>query len=239
MVSTLLLFAKYPRAGLAKTRLIPALGAAGAARLAEAFMLDFLERLAREEFGADVRRVLCFDPPDAADDFRALLAREKPGADLPQALAAREKGAGGFTLVPQAAGNLGERLAAALEHASGGPAIFVGADAPDLPLAEIAAAIQHAREGRAYLQRACDGGYVLLALPAGATRDVFSAITWSAATTAAQQAERIRAAKLELVESAQVWPDVDEPADLPSLKARLLKNPALAPRTLAVLRAVL
>src|SRR5436309_6006029 len=98
MYETVLLFAKYPRAGMAKTRLIPALGADGSAWLAEAFLLDLLERLAREEFGAGARRVLCFDPPDAAEDFRVLLVREKCSGD--------------FSLVPQAAGGLGERLAA-------------------------------------------------------------------------------------------------------------------------------
>lgn len=222
---TLLLFAKYPRPGAAKTRLIPALGANGAARLAEAFLLDLLERLARADFG-DVRRVLCFDPPEAAGDFRTLLAAR---GNLAQA----------FTLEAQAPGGLGERLAAGLQAHAQHAVVFIGADAPDLPLDEIAAGFEHARSGRAYLQRACDGGYVLLALPAGSPRSVFSEMAWSSAATAEQQAARIRQAPCALVESPRIWSDVDEPGDLAGLKERLEKTPETAPRTLSALRELL
>ena len=68
--AALIVFAKYPTPGAAKTRLIPEWGAEGAARLAEAFLLDLLERLTRTDFAVETRKVLCFTPPTTGEDER-------------------------------------------------------------------------------------------------------------------------------------------------------------------------
>ena len=71
--TTLVIFARAPEPGRVKTRLIPAFGAAGAARLHEAF-LDDTCRLTR---GAAARRVLAVAPsPDWPQDPIILVARE-------------------------------------------------------------------------------------------------------------------------------------------------------------------
>lgn len=217
-MQTLLLFTRYPRPGCCKTRLIPALGAKGAAELARAFLLDLAERLARADLGP-ARRIICFDPPHARARFRALLAR-------PAVILRR------FELLPQSGGALGQRLAAALRNVSGkmnaSPVAFIGSDAPDLPTASLSAGFKHAARGRAYLQLALDGGYVLLVVPAGTPPAIFSRIDWSSARTGRQQAQRIRAAGIQVVIAKRRWRDVDEATDLIALKKR---SSRAAPRT--------
>jgi glycosyltransferase A (GT-A) superfamily protein (DUF2064 family) len=243
----LCLFAKQPLPGKVKSRLIPAIGAEGAARLAEAFLIDLLRRLQREL--PELRLIVYVDPPESANYFHKLLCatglepfpdpcREAErisdhaaagGPSLGRSLSPRSE------LRTQSTGGLGERLASALAECSNEPIIFIGADAPDLPRAEIERAISVAQEGQAYIQRAHDGGYVLLALPKNATPGVFSDIRWSASTTAAEQIARIRESGIEVVESPDVWWDIDEPSDLGLLRARLERNPSMAPETLSVL----
>jgi uncharacterized protein len=214
---SLMLFAKWPQPGKAKTRLVPALGEVNAARFAQACLNDLLLRLARENFGELNRRILCFDPPEAEAGFRALLSlKEHP-----------------YQLLAQSTGNLGQRLAAALvtQTSQGRGVVFIGADSPDLPAAEVRAGIAHAAAGRAYLQRATDGGYVLLALPRTSPICVFDRIAWSTSRTATEQIQRIREAGLCIVQSETPWQDVDLPEDLAGLRRRLDANPEMAPLT--------
>jgi uncharacterized protein len=82
----LTVIAKEPVAGLAKTRLVPALGEAGAARAAAAMLTDTLAAVR----AADAEPWLCFTPAEA---------RERLGRLAP-----------GFGLLAQAPGDLGDRL---------------------------------------------------------------------------------------------------------------------------------
>lgn len=225
--ATLILFAKYPAAGKVKTRLVSVLGADGAARLAEAFLIDLAERLARS-LDTSINCILCFDPPDAELEFRKLLA------DVPSVLCR-------FQFVPQCMGGLGERLANALNEirkTHPGPFIFIGTDAPDLPLEAIDEGIHTAREKNAYCKAASDGGYVLLALPADVPTGVFDDIRWSSRETAADQINQLRRCGIDTQRGDDVWPDVDEPGDIAELVKRLSENPMIAPRTLCVLRSL-
>jgi glycosyltransferase A (GT-A) superfamily protein (DUF2064 family) len=225
--NTLFLMAKYPQTGSVKSRLIPALGAEKSAQLAEAFLLDLMERLARTSFPFPITKVLCFDPPESGDRFKTLLNTHS--------ILSTE-----FILFPQTQGNLGERLKAA-QFAFGrdSAVVFIGADAPDIQMSEIQIGFEHAQQGSAYLQHANDGGYVLLALPAGLPanfkEDVFAEVPWSQANTGVKQVERLRKLNIPLIESPSVWNDVDLPDDLAPLKLRLENNPSIAPRTLRFL----
>jgi hypothetical protein len=110
----LAVIAKEPVAGLAKTRLVPALGEAGAARAATAMLIDTLAAV--RSSGADPW--LCFTPAEA---------RERLGTLAP-----------GFGLLAQAPGDLGDRLAACLADLLGAGAdrvAIVGADTPHVPIA--------------------------------------------------------------------------------------------------------
>ena len=140
--NALAVIAKEPVAGLAKTRLMPALGETGAARAASAMLADTLAAV--HASGADPW--LCFTPSEA----RARLARLAPG----------------FGLLAQAAGDLGDRLAVCLAdllEAGAERVAIVGADTPHVPLASYRRAFALLDEADVVLGPALDGGYYLVA----------------------------------------------------------------------------
>ncbi|MCB9745329.1 MAG: TIGR04282 family arsenosugar biosynthesis glycosyltransferase [Alphaproteobacteria bacterium] len=106
MRGRVVVFTKPPEPGRVKTRLIPALGPEGAARLHAAFVQDTLALCAQA--GLELTLALAGDPDGAW--ARGL----------------------GVRVVPQVPGDLGARMAAALDP---GPAFALGTDAPTLPLA--------------------------------------------------------------------------------------------------------
>jgi rSAM/selenodomain-associated transferase 1 len=207
------LMVKAPRPGLAKTRLIPALGAAGAAALARAFVIDTAAR-ARE---AGVAAVVLATPADAVEDLAVLTG-------LP-ALAQRE-------------GDLGARISGAFADlfATGAAAVLlIGADSPTLPVEHLrgALALAAAHPDALVLGPAADGGYwgVALARP---VPGLFDAIAWGTASVLAET--RAAAGRLGLtVRLAPAWHDVDAPADLVRLRSELAQDRSLAPLTRAVL----
>ena len=141
----LAVIAKEPVAGLAKTRLVPALGEAGAARAAAAMLADTLAAV--HASGADPW--LCFTP----------------AAGPPR----RGRRAPPFRLLPQTAGDLGDRLAACLADllAAGADRVaIVGADTPHVPQASYRRAFALLDEADVVLGPALDGGYYLVAAKA-------------------------------------------------------------------------
>jgi rSAM/selenodomain-associated transferase 1 len=141
----LAVIAKEPVAGLAKTRLVPALGDTGAARAAAAMLADTLAAVRAS--GADPW--LCFTPTGARERLRRL--------------------APGFGLLAQAAGGLGDRLAACLADLLGAGAervAIVGADTPHVPQASYRRAFALLHEVDVVLGPALDGGYYLVAAKA-------------------------------------------------------------------------
>jgi len=141
----LAVIAKEPVAGLAKTRLVPALGEAGAARAATAMLADTLTAV--RAAGADPW--LCFTPAEA---------RERLGRLAP-----------GFGLLAQAPGDLGDRLAACLADllATGADRVaIVGADTPHVPIASYRRAFALLEQADVVLGPALDGGYYLVAAKA-------------------------------------------------------------------------
>jgi rSAM/selenodomain-associated transferase 1 len=136
---------KEPVAGLAKTRLVPALGEEGAVRAATAMLTDTLAVV--RSAGADPW--LCFTPAEA---------RERLGRLAP-----------GFGLLAQRNGGLGDRLAACLADllAAGADRVtIVGADTPHVPIASVRRAFALLDEADVVLGPALDGGYYLVAAKA-------------------------------------------------------------------------
>ena len=141
----LAVIAKEPVAGLAKTRLVPALGEAGAARAATAMLADTLAAV--RATGADPW--LCFTPVEA---------RERLGRLAP-----------GFGLLAQGSGDLGDRLAACLADllATGADRVtIVGADTPHVPVTSYQRAFALLDAADVVLGPALDGGYYLVAAKA-------------------------------------------------------------------------
>ena len=195
------ILAKAPLAGFAKTRLIPALGARGAARLQRAFVRRTLQVAQQAGLGGGVQ-LWC--APDADQRFFRALQRSA-----------------GVVCFTQPEGDLGARMQAAT--AAPGPVLLVGTDCPALTVQHLQAAADALRQGAdAVFIPVEDGGYVLVGLQQPQTA-VFHGIDWSTERVMAQTRQRASALGLALCELAPLW-DVDTPDDL----ARLATLPAFA-----------
>jgi uncharacterized protein len=199
------LFAKWPRPGMVKTRLAGATSPAWACRVADACLRDTLARLNRLA-GRPVRRVIAFAPTDAEANFARLVA---------------ESGAP-FDLVPQADGDLGERMSRfiAQQHGAGADAVvLVGADSPTLPLETIEQAFAELSQADVVLGPAMDGGYYLV----GCGRRVppiFQGIAWSTAQVLAQTIVCLRDPQWRLA-LLPPWYDLDSCEDWALLRGHI------------------
>ena len=135
------IMAKAPVPGLAKTRLIPAIGAHAAAVLQE----RLTERSVAMALAADIGAVTLWCTPDTSHaSFRELAAR------LPIALKA------------QPGGDLGARMLAAIA-AGAGATLVIGTDCPAFTADHLRAAASALHDGAdVVLIPAEDGGYVLI-----------------------------------------------------------------------------
>lgn len=196
------ILARAPVPGLAKTRLIPGLGAHGAAWIAER-MIERALATARE---ADIGPVTLWCAPD--DGHRAF---RDAARDLPVALRT------------QPDGDLGVRMLAAAEAAAG-PVLVVGTDCPALTSQHLREAADALNSGKDIaVIPAEDGGYVLIGMREPRP-ELFSDIPWSTDTVMAITRERIRAHGLSCREFAPLW-DIDTPADYERLvDARLIEG---------------
>ncbi len=191
--TALIIFAKAPVAGSAKTRLIPALGAQGAAALAQR-LLDHAVCIGMEA-GFDYCE-LCTTPDHSHATFQRLAA--------------------GYPLVitAQGAGDLGERMHRALSRvlADHARVLLVGTDVPALTPAVLREAAAALDTCAAVFVPALDGGYALVGLT-GAHAELFTEMPWSTPQVMQATRARARAAQIAWTELAPVA-DIDEPADL-------------------------
>ena len=175
----ILVIAKEPLPGRAKTRLCPPCSPDQAARLAAAALADTLDAVARTRTR---RKVLVFD-----GDPTAWL---RPG----------------FEYIEQRGDGLAERLAAAFEDAAA-PALLVGMDTPQLTVPMLHRGLAALKRADSVLGRALDGGYWCIGLNR-ADRNVFHAVPMSAATTYRAQRARLRLLGLSVAEQPPLR-DVD------------------------------
>jgi rSAM/selenodomain-associated transferase 1 len=209
-VSTaVIVFAKAPVPGLAKTRLAPALGEAGAAALAE----RMLHHALAEATAADVGPVELCAAPDATHP--ALQA------------AAAEHGA---RLTEQGTGDLGLRMHRALTRSlmRHGRALLIGTDAPALDAAVLRRAASAQQDHDAVFVPALDGGYALVGQRRADPR-WFSDMRWSHDRVMDETRERLRAAGVRWAELPPVA-DIDEPVDLVHLPPGWLDGLEIASR---------
>lgn len=203
----LIVFAKSPKAGLAKTRLIPALGADGAAALAKRLFEHTMEMVSPLSLRADTALELCVAGAQDDDFFKPWLEQQTRSAQ--------------WQLTHQKGHDLGHRMQTALEsalqHAS--CAILIGTDAPSLDHEVIEAAFAALASNGAVFAPAFDGGYTLIGLRAP-VHELFHDIEWGSARVMQTSRDRLRAAKKTWHELPPMH-DIDEPSDLIHLPPHL------------------
>lgn len=210
---TLMVFAKAPVPRRVKTRLIPAVGADGAATLHAAFVRDVVARHQRGD-----RRLVVWRGGDVDHPL---------WADL------------GVELETQPEGDLGDRLkvAFAKELAGGAAVVVLGTDSPTLPPGLVDAAFAALETHPVVIGPACDGGYYLIGMR-GAVVPVFDGVAWGTESVFAHTIETLNAAGVDYA-VLDFWYDVDRPDDLRLLRALRHRLPAPTPtHTLAALAAL-
>jgi len=193
----IVIFAKAPQAGFAKTRLIPVLGADGAAQLAR----RMLGHAIKQAIDADTGIVeLCMTPADS-------VAWQE--VTIPDAIICSDQGGG----------DLGARLARAAERviAAGEPIILIGTDCPALEAKDLHQIAEQLEHNDVVMVSTADGGYAALGLKRFHP-SLFSGINWSSDTVAMETLHCISS----LGWSVHLLPmlhDIDEAADLRWLPA--------------------
>lgn len=222
MTPVLQLFAKAPVAGECKTRLIPALGAQGAAQLHERLVHH---QLATAQQWLHAARAACSPTRAACSTVRVAPPTTRielwcaPDIHHPFFAACAQQF--GVTLHTQTGPDLGARMWLALcaALACGERPVLTGTDCPWLNADDISAAFAALDNADAVYAPAHDGGYVLTGL-ARAVPELFANIAWgtgrvmSATRDAARRTRQ--PTRLALLRTLH---DVDTAADLARLKA--------------------
>lgn len=204
-MTRIVIFAKAPLPGHVKTRLIPALGAEGAATLAR----QLLAHTMQQALAADVGQVeLCMSPApnDAAWQ----------GVALP----------GEVVQTGQGEGDLGERMARAVRRSTQPPqsvprpVMLVGTDCPALTARLLKHAAQQLQTHDAVLMPAHDGGYVLLGLKSPCP-ELFEHMAWSTSVVAGETLRRMATRNMRVWQGPTLH-DIDEPADLQQLPSLMI-----------------
>ena len=165
MEERLIIFTRYPETGTTKTRLIPVLGAKGAANLQRKMTEHTLSRVkglaASNNLTIEIRY----------DGGNEHLMRRWLGSK--------------FEYASQGDGDLGGRMRRAFEDAfkSGAAAsIIIGTDIPDLTVADITKAFAALKQKKMVIGPAKDGGYYLIGLQKNAVlqavTELFAGIKW-------------------------------------------------------------
>jgi rSAM/selenodomain-associated transferase 1 len=196
--SAILVFARAPVPGAAKTRLIPRLGAQGAARLQERLTLDTLSTA----LDAGIGPVQLWCAPDTDHLFFSRCAKQF-----------------GLILHGQIGSTLGDRMAHAVEFAlpQHAAVILVGTDCPALTCQHLRAAAMDLGTHDAVIVPAEDGGYVLLGL-ARPIPQAFRGVDWGGPRVFEQTMHAIARATDKVAVHKPLW-DVDLPADYARLQA--------------------
>ena len=190
------ILAKAPIPGLSKTRLIPNLGAEGAAGLQR----WLLQRTVGTTMSAGLGPVTLWCTPDTTHpEFTRLAGRAS------------------ITLRRQTSGDLGERMLQALRESPGAQGtLLIGTDCPTLKPSHLQAAARGLDAHPAVFIPAEDGGYVLVGMR-DAHPEPFSDIEWSTERVMAQTRQRLAAIGWRWQEFEPLW-DVDREEDLERLQ---------------------
>lgn len=187
----IIIFAKFPAKGMAKTRLQPALGIEGAAKMARQLLLHSVEQALATGYTVE----MCVSPAPTDPSWQHL--------DLPDTL----------KWSAQVEGDLGLRMLNASQKAleKFQQVILIGTDCPDLTAERIQSAAQQLDQHDTVMIPAFDGGYVLLGFNQ-VNAHLFANMTWSVSDVAAVTKQRIKALGWTLT-TLEPLADIDEPSD--------------------------
>ena len=156
----LIIFGRYPVPGRTKTRLIPALGPAGAADLQRRLTVNILETVRRFARPRKIGVEVCFEG-DSKQKMRRWLGS-------------------GAIFSRQVSGNLGERMQAAFLDAfqrGADRVVLLGTDIPQLRTDHLEQSFDALAENDLVIGPSTDGGYWLIGL--NHPVDMFEGIKWS------------------------------------------------------------
>ncbi len=188
------IFAREPVPAQTKTRLIPLLGAEGAAAL-HGKLVEHALAVALEADLGPVELWVAGDPK--APFFQHLMSRYK------------------IALRVQPDGDLGQRMAAVFAQADGSQ-LLMGSDCPIICPRLLRDCAQALRENAVVLLPAEDGGYGLIGLQE-LQPPLFENIEWGSDKVMARSREILRTFDLPWSEPALIW-DLDRPADWERLR---------------------
>ena len=189
-------FAKWPEAGRAKTRMIPLLGEQGAARLAHQLLLKSLRWV--DTCPAHISRVLWVDGGSQAQ-WSGVLSELEAGQR--------------WQVLPQIQGHLGQRMqhAMAVQFEQSACSLLMGTDTPTLDTSHVQAVLEALADHDAAFIPALDGGYVMVGMRR-LCESAFGSLDWGGA----QVAEQTRTALTQRA-CTHAWlspePDLDLPED--------------------------
>ena len=214
MTYEIAVFTRAPAPGRAKRRLIPALGAAGAAelqrRLTDRIVAAAIAAAnASTNAGAGAGEVSLWCTPDCRDPSFQALATRHPA----------------LRLYAQRGNDLGERMGAAMRNMLGRSpfALLAGSDCPALGETGLRQAAEWLAGGPdAVLVPARDGGYVLIGLRRF-DGSLFTGIDWGTERVLSATRRRLAALGWEWRETDPL-PDIDRPDDLVHLEPELLSG---------------
>lgn len=191
----LIIFTRYPEPGKTKTRLIPALGAQGAANL---------QRQMTEYTLSQVQKLQAISPTIVEIRFAG------GNLQLMQGWLGEN-----FIYQPQGAGDLGQRMEQSLQNALQNGAqkvVFIGIDCPGVNAEILATAFKNLDTYDLVIGPAVDGGYYLIGLKRYIPK-LFANIDWGTATVLQRTiniAQQLSLSQVQLLPLA----DVDRPEDL-------------------------
>lgn len=211
MTERLIIFTRYPRPGKAKTRLIPALGAEGAATLQRQMTEHTLAQVRNLASSISIEIWFADGDRSAQGQMQNWLGSE-------------------WVYQSQGEGDLGDRLITASQTAFATGmerVVIIGTDCPGLDADRLTQAFQALQDHDLVLGDATDGGYYLIGLRRSIP-ELFKGINWS--TSAVRQQTVAIANQLKLtVAHLPALSDIDYPGDLPIWQAVLdAKRPPIS-----------
>ena len=191
----LILFARYPVAGKAKTRLIPAVGDEGAAQIHKILAQKTASTLSIVAHQQDAAQFILSYTGGTLQDFDQWLCRDAGLKDI--------------EFKPQPDGDLTERLLFMLGST---PTIFFGSDTPDLTEGHVNDAIIALQDHDVVIGPALDGGYYLIGMN-DPHEMLLTDMPWSSEQVLPVTLERCEKADLK-VQMLEALSDCDMPEDL-------------------------